>query len=105
NRYVKCLSQLSCAALSRGLTPVLTRSAHQPVADGAEARTAVRAAVPAAVAGRHLGAALPPLVQQELLGDARAHVIPRQLVPVSVLTRCVGIDARAHRRERRLPGG
>src|SRR5690242_21569178 len=80
-------------------------SIHQLVADGAEARAAVGAAVPAAVARGHLGPALPPLVQQELLGDARAHVIRRQLVPLSVLTGRDLVDRRPRLRERRIPGG
>ncbi len=42
---------------------------------------------------------------KELLGDARAHVIPRQLVPLSELARRLLVDARTQRRERRLPGG
>src|SRR5690349_19348981 len=101
-RYVNDVSQFSCAVRT-GSDPV--RSLHQLVADGAETRAAVGAAVPAAVACGHLGLALPPLVQQELLGDARAHVIPRQLVPLSVLTGRDLVDRRPRRRERRLPGG
>src|SRR6266700_2046928 len=85
--------------------PRFARSAHQSVADGAEAGTAIGASVPAAVAGRHFGAALPPFVQQKLLGDARAHVIPRQLVPLSKLSCGLLVDARATGRKRRLPGG
>src|SRR4029079_788614 len=78
-------------------------SVHQLVADGAEACAAVGTAVPAAVARGHLGPALPPLVQQELLGDARAHVIPRQLVPLSVLAGGDLVDRRARLRTGRLP--
>src|SRR5690348_5819522 len=74
-------------------------SIHQLVADGAEARAAVGAAVPAAVARGHLGPALPPLVQQELLGDARADVVPRQLVPLSVFPGRHSVDGRPRRGE------
>src|SRR5436190_23346698 len=87
----------------RGLTPV-AGLCHQSVADGPEARTAIGASVPAAVARRHLGAALPPFVQQELLGDARAHVIPRQLVPLSELPGGLLVHARPGSRERGVPG-
>src|SRR6476660_5941115 len=87
----------------RGLSP--PGSVHQLVADGAEACATVGTAVPAAVARGHLGPALPPLVQQELLGDARAHVIPRQLVPLSVLAGGDLVDRRARLRKGRLPDG
>src|SRR5881392_4110821 len=97
-----CLNSLNRS--DAGSDPSLG-SVHQLVADGAEACAAVGAAVPAAVARGHLGPALPPLVQQELLGDARAHVIPRQLVPLSVLTGGDIVDRRPRLRERRLPGG
>src|SRR6476659_536149 len=96
-----CLNSLNRSV--RGLSP--PGSVHQLVADGAEACAAVGAAVPAAVARGYLGPALPPLVQQELLGDARAHVVPRQLVPLSVLTGGDIVDRRPRLRERRLPGG
>src|SRR5436305_11810595 len=74
-RYVNVSAQLSPAGRS-GSDP--GRSIHQSVADGPEARTAVGASVPAAVAGPHLAAALPPLVQQEFLGVAQAPVVPRR---------------------------
>src|SRR6478752_10853530 len=99
------MSKMCSNSLNRSVRgPSPPGSVHQLVADGAEACAAVGTAVPAAVARGHLGPALPPLVQQELLGDARAHVIPRQLVPLSVLTGRDLVDARPGGRKRRLPG-
>ena len=80
-------------------------SGHQPVPHGPHAGPAVGAPVPAAVAGRALCAAMPPLVEQELFGHAAPHVIPWQRLERLALTRGLvdEVAARAPRTRRARP--
>ena len=84
---VRVRARRSGARSSDGFRSARARSPHEPRSHGAHAGPAVAAAVEAAVAGRALRAARPPLVEQELLRHAAAHVVPRQRLERGALTR------------------